>query len=84
MALVERRLAACVQVSGPVLSVYRWQGRLQREEEYLLTIKALAKYYQKLASFIAEHHPYDVPEIIALPLHSVNDAYLDWAKRQCA
>lgn len=82
-ALVERGLAACVQVSGPVLSVYRWKGRLQREEEYVLTAKTLAVRYPELAAFIGERHPYELPEIIAIPLHAVSDDYLDWARKQC-
>ena len=83
-ALVEQRLAACAQVSGPVLSTYRWKGRLQREQEYVLVVKTLTAHYRELAAFISERHPYEVPEIIAVPVHAVNDAYLDWAKRQCA
>lgn len=82
-ALVEQGLAACVQVSGPVLSVYRWKDRLQREEEYVLTAKTLAARYPKLAAFISEHHPYELPEVIAVPLHAVSDDYLDWARKQC-
>ncbi len=83
-ALVDLGLAACVQVSGPVLSVYRWKDRLQREEEYVLTAKTLAAHYRKLAAFIGERHPYELPEIIAIPLHAVSDDYLDWARKQCA
>ncbi len=82
--LVEQGLAACAQVSGPVFSAYRWRGRLQREEEHLLTAKTVSGHYQKLSAFIGERHPYEVPEIIAVPILEVNDAYLDWAKQQCA
>ncbi len=81
--LIEQCLAACVQVAGPVVSTYRWKNQLQREEEYILTVKTLAGHYPKLAAFITEHHPYEVPEIIAIPVHAVNDAYLNWARQQC-
>ena len=81
--LIEQRLAACAQIVGPVLSIYRWKGELQREEEYMLSIKAPAEHYPKLAAFIGEHHSYEVPEIIAVPIQAVNAAYLDWSKQQC-
>ena len=81
--LIKRRLAACAQVSGPVHSTYRWKGEVQREEEYILTVKALAASYPKLAAFISEHHPYEVAEIIATSIDRVNDAYRNWATQQC-
>lgn len=82
-ALVERRLAACVQVSGPVRSSYRWEGKMQREEEYMLTAKTLAGRYEQVAAFLRETHPYELPEIIAVAVHAADGAYLDWAKEQC-
>ena len=82
-ALLEQRLAACAQVSGPVWSSYRWKGELQREEEYMLSVKTLEEHYSKLVAFINERHSYEVPEIIAVPVHAVNEAYLDWVREQC-
>ena len=81
--VVEKRLAACAQVAGPVHSCYRWKGRVQHEQEYILTIKAPPAHYVKLAAVISRHHPYAVPEIIAVPVCAVNDAYLNWARQQC-
>ena len=81
--VVERRVVACVQVSGPVRSSYRWEGKMQREEEYMLTAKTLAGRYEQVAAFLRETHPYDLPEIIAVAVHAADGAYLNWAKEQC-
>ena len=81
--LIEKHLAACVQISGPVSSVYRWKGELQHEEEYILTAKTFGEYYEKVAACIEKNHPYEVPEIIAIPVTSCSDAYLKWFKEQC-
>jgi periplasmic divalent cation tolerance protein len=61
-------LAACVNILAPVQSVYRWQGKIQRDAEIPLLIKTTQGRYQELEQAIAEAHPYDVPEIIALPI----------------
>ena len=82
-ALIERRLAACVQVSGPVHSTYRWREKVQREEEYVLTAKTLTERYEQVAAFLREAHPYELPEIIAVAVHAADDAYLKWAREQC-
>ncbi len=81
--LIQRGLAACAQVSGPTRSTYRWKGELQHEDEYILNVKTTAARYPKLAAFIDENHPYEVPEIIATGVVSVSAAYLDWVKQQC-
>lgn len=75
--LVEARLAACVSL-GPVQSVYRWQGRIHQDNEWQLTIKTDLSRFDALAQFITQHHPYDLPEIIALPLAAGTTAYLTW------
>jgi len=77
-AAVEARLAACAQVAGPVASMYWWDGRLERTEEWLVLLKLPADRYDELAAFITERHSYDEPEIVALPIVTGSAAYLSW------
>jgi len=77
-ALVERRLAACVQVAGPVSSTYRWQGQVETAEEFVCLIKTRQGRYPALEAAILELHPYDVPEVLAVPVVAGHRAYLDW------
>ncbi|HUV38951.1 MAG TPA: divalent-cation tolerance protein CutA [Planctomycetota bacterium] len=79
-ALVEKRLAACVQVVGPVTSTYRWQGNVERTTEWLCLIKTTAALYGEVESAIRELHPYEVPEIIAVPVAAGSRDYLEWLK----
>lgn len=81
-ALVERRLAACVNVLGACQSVYRWQGKVERADEIPLLIKTSAARYEELAAALVELHPYDVPELIAIPVIAGLPAYLDWVAAQ--
>jgi periplasmic divalent cation tolerance protein len=81
-ALVERRLAACVQIVGPVQSVYRWQGRIDRSEEWLCQIKTTGTHYSAVEAAIRELHSYDCPEIIATPIVAGSAAYLQWLAGQ--
>ena len=83
-ALVERRLAACVNVLPGIRSIYRWQGEVQEEGEALLVVKTGRAAYPALESWLAEAHPYDVPEIIALPVEQGLPAYLDWVVHETA
>ncbi|MBP0599121.1 divalent-cation tolerance protein CutA [Herbaspirillum sp. LeCh32-8] len=76
--LVERGLAACVNIQAPVASVYRWQGAIEHATEIPLLIKTTQARYQELEQAILEAHPYDVPEIVALPLSAGLPAYLAW------
>ena len=76
--LVEARLAGCVQLIGPMTSVYRWQGRVQTETETLLLIKSRQELFPALAEFIAANHPYEVPEIMAVPVVAGGQSYLSW------
>lgn len=76
--LVDERLAACVNLVPTVRSIYRWQGAIQDEAEALAVIKTTAERYPALASRLAELHPYDVPEILALPLDDGHAKYLAW------
>ena len=77
-ALVDRRLAACVQVLGPVESTYRWQGKVVTAREWLCSIKTTRARFRQLAAAIADLHPYDTPEIIALPIAAGSRRYLNW------
>lgn len=76
--VVERRLAACVNVLPPMSSVYRWQGEVTREEERLLLMKTRADRFDALRDLLAEIHPYDIPEVIAIPIEGGSDSYLKW------
>jgi periplasmic divalent cation tolerance protein len=76
--LVERRLAACVNIVGEVVSTYRWNGKLEREAERLLVIKTSRELFGRLRDTIRELHPYDVPEILLLPILDGDPPYLGW------
>ena len=76
--LVERELAACVQILPPMVSIYRWQGAIERANEVLLLIKTTAAAYPRLEITIKENHPYQTPEIVALPVEAGSDDYLNW------
>ncbi|QLQ23687.1 MAG: divalent-cation tolerance protein CutA [Dechloromonas sp.] len=78
LAVVEARLAACVNILPRVQSIYRWQGGVESATEIPLFIKSTATSYPALESIIRQHHPYDVPEIIALPVTQGLPSYLNW------
>ncbi|PSN13782.1 divalent-cation tolerance protein CutA [filamentous cyanobacterium CCT1] len=79
--LVDSRLAACVSVF-PVRSLYRWQGEVQSEAEWQLIVKTDLSQFEALSTAIAEHHSYEVPEVIALPIVAGLPAYLSWLQAQ--
>ncbi len=76
--LVARHLAACVQVIGPIESVYRWQGKIETANEWLCLAKTTRSRYPRLAAAVEELHPYDTPELIVLPVAAGSRKYLDW------
>jgi periplasmic divalent cation tolerance protein len=76
--LVESRLAACVNVLPAVDSFYRWKGKVEAASELLLVIKTQKDLVGALTTFVKENHPYEVCEVIALPVMEGNPAYLDW------
>ncbi|PVV13481.1 MAG: divalent-cation tolerance protein CutA [gamma proteobacterium symbiont of Ctena orbiculata] len=80
-ALLDQGLAACVNLTSPVTSVYRWQGRLEQSDEVLLLIKSVEKHYQRVEALLRAQHPYELPEIIAVPVEQGLDDYLDWVER---
>lgn len=77
-ALVEKRLAACAQIVGPITSTYWWQGKIETAEEWLCLAKARKEDYRKIERAIKELHPYQTPEIIALPIDAGSTEYLRW------
>jgi periplasmic divalent cation tolerance protein len=77
-ALIEDRLAACVQVAGPVSSTYRWQGKVEREQEWQCLAKTEARLYGEVEAAIRRVHTYEEPEILAIPVLAGSRGYLDW------
>ncbi|MFT7841353.1 divalent-cation tolerance protein CutA [Saccharothrix sp. BKS2] len=76
--IVAARLAACVQISSPIRSIYRWEGAVQDGQEWQLWIKTTGDRLAELTEFINQNHSYDTPEIVALPILGGNPAYLQW------
>lgn len=77
-ALVENKLAACVNIVGPATSVYRWKGAVETAEEFLLIIKTTAAHFPAVAAAIKEANSYELPECLELPVSAGSDAYLAW------
>ncbi len=77
-SLVERRLAACVNIVPQVTSIYRWQGKIEEAQEWLLVVKTTAAAFGKVREAIAELHSYDVPECICLTIEDGSPNYLEW------
>ncbi|MCW5576536.1 MAG: divalent-cation tolerance protein CutA [Burkholderiales bacterium] len=82
--LVDRRLAACVSVLPPCASVYRWQGAVEEAAEVPLMIKTTAARYADLEAAIRAEHPYELPEIVAVPVQRGLPGYLDWVAAETA
>ncbi|MCS7083406.1 MAG: divalent-cation tolerance protein CutA [Aquificaceae bacterium] len=78
MMIVEERLGACVNIVEKVRSIYRWEGRIVKDEESLLVVKTSAERFDELLKKVKEVHPYTVPEIIAFSLVGGNNDYLKW------
>ncbi len=83
-ALLERRLAACINILGPIHSVYRWQGRVETAAEYLLLIKTTAAMFDSVARAIRELHSYELPECIQVGIEAGSEAYLKWIEESVA
>ena len=79
-ALIEARLAACVQTSE-ITSRYRWQGKVEEDSEYLLVIKTMGGALDAVARMVMEMHPYDEPEIVALPIIGASAGYAAWVRK---
>ena len=80
--LVEKRLAACVNIAPGVQSVYRWKGAIEEAKEFLLIIKSRRDLLDRLRSALQNMHSYDVPEIIAFAIVDGSEQYLDWMDRE--
>jgi periplasmic divalent cation tolerance protein len=80
--LVDRRLAACAQVSGPIESVYWWQDQVEQSEEWVCSVKTRQDLYSLVESSIQQLHPYEVPQIVAVPVVTGSAAYLKWLTEQ--
>jgi periplasmic divalent cation tolerance protein len=76
--LIAQQLAACVNILAPCRSVYRWKGAVQHDEEHPMLIKTTAERYAALEQALRSGHPYELPEIIAVPIERGLPAYLDW------
>ena len=76
--LVQKNLAACVNILGPCRSVYRWKGAVQHDEEHPMLIKTTHERYGALEQTLRAGHPYELPEIIAVPIERGLPAYLEW------
>jgi periplasmic divalent cation tolerance protein len=81
---VEGRVSACVQVVGPITSVYRWEGTVQQEQEFLCLLKVPETGLDRLVAFVRDRHPYDTPEITVVPSTFVDDRYLAWAVEEAS
>ena len=76
--LLQDRLVACVNVVGPVTSLYHWEGAVERDEEYVLLMKTTAPHQSALIARLEALHPYEVPEVLVLPVEAGSQAYLLW------
>jgi periplasmic divalent cation tolerance protein len=81
--LVQEHLCGCVQIQAPMTSVYWWQGEVCQSPEQLLLIKTLAQNYDRVEQYLRAHHPYQVPEIIAVPVVNASSDYRQWLQTTC-
>lgn len=77
-AVVGEKLAACANLLPAVRSIYRWQGRVQDESEVLVLFKTRQEHFERLKARLLELHPYEIPEVLAIPVEQGYQAYLDW------
>jgi periplasmic divalent cation tolerance protein len=80
--LISRRLAACAQVTGPIASTFRWQGKVENAEEWMCTAKTSRQQLAAIQKLLDDIHPYEVPELIATPIVDGSAAYLKWLGEQ--
>jgi periplasmic divalent cation tolerance protein len=83
-ALVERRLVACGTVVPGAVSIYRWRGAVEQQEEALVVLKTTARRWAELAAALPDLHPYEVPELVAVPVVGGHPAYLKWLSDETA
>ena len=80
--LVANGLAACVQIDGPIQSVYRWRGKVEHVNEFRLSIKTTLGLAEQMQMAILDIHPYDVPELIGVPVTHISKSYAAWIDEQ--
>ncbi|MBN1615210.1 MAG: divalent-cation tolerance protein CutA [Deltaproteobacteria bacterium] len=83
-SLVEARLAACVQIAGPITSIYRWRGQIKQAGEWICLVKSRAEHYGAVEQTILSLHPYEVPEIVAVDIAHGSAGYLGWLRDELA
>jgi len=76
--LVETKMTACVQITGPITSIYRWKGKVENAQEWLCLIKTRKELFNKVETAIKKLHPYETPEIVAVPIVKGTKEYLRW------
>lgn len=76
--VIDQKLAACANIEGPISSTYRWKGVVEQAFEFILWLKAPEANFGAIAAVVQDHHPYDVPAIVALPCLHISPAYADW------
>ncbi|TWU41252.1 Divalent-cation tolerance protein CutA [Novipirellula aureliae] len=80
--LISQSLAACVQIDGPLISHYRWAGKVEQGEEFRLSIKTSLATWPKLRDRLQKEHPYDEPQIVMIPIVEATEGYRDWVIEQ--
>jgi len=80
--VVEKRLAACAQVVGPISSTYWWKGKIETAQEWLCLMKSREDVFPRIKAAIRQIHPYEVPEIVALPIVAGSKSYLEWLGKE--
>ncbi|MFV0437708.1 MAG: divalent-cation tolerance protein CutA [Desulfopila sp.] len=81
-SLLTRRLVACAQITGPVDSIYWWQGAIVKSSEFILTVKTFDTAYPEVEKLLLAEHPYAVAEIVATPIGQISEAYLAWMNEE--
>lgn len=77
--LIEKNIAACVHISEKIQSIYRWQERIEKENEYLLIAKSHQRFFNQIKTEIKLNHPYECPQIYSIAIREIDKAYLQWA-----
>jgi periplasmic divalent cation tolerance protein len=80
--LSEKNLSACTQIIGPITSIYKWKGKLEKTKEWLCVIKTKRTLYKNIEEKIKNTHPYELPEIVATPIIEGSREYLEWIKKE--
>ncbi|CAO1425391.1 unnamed protein product [Diamesa serratosioi] len=79
--LVSNKLAACVNIIPKITSIYEWEGKINEDTEVMLMIKTRSTKVDELTKYVTDNHPYDVAEVISLPIENGNPPYLDWISK---